>query len=90
MFTQRKCGLTIHRKEKNIIANIIKRYGERAEQKYLSVPIAKATSRAAKYCNVSSRIQCIRIQSINCALDAQLSTPGKTQMSKMQRWMTDR
>jgi hypothetical protein len=45
----------------------------------LSVPITKATARAAKYCNVSSRtIQRIRNESNNCVVDGELSTPGKT------------
>jgi hypothetical protein len=55
MPAQRKRGLTIHSKERNIIANVIKCCDEEAEQKYLSVPITKATARAAEYCNVSSR-----------------------------------
>jgi hypothetical protein len=55
MSAQRKHGLTIHSKERNIITNIIKCCHEEAEQKCLSVPITKATARAAKYCSVSSR-----------------------------------
>jgi hypothetical protein len=79
MSAQRKRGLTIHSKERNIIANVINCCDEEAEQKYLSVPITKATARAAKYCNVSSRtIQCIRNESNNCVVDGELSTPGKT------------
>jgi hypothetical protein len=73
------CGRTIHSKERNIIANVIKCCDEEAEQKYLSVPITKATARAAKYCNISSRtIQHIRNESNNCVVDDELSTPGKT------------
>jgi hypothetical protein len=49
MSAQRECGLTIHSKGRNIIANVIKCCDEEAEQKYLSVPITKATARAAKY-----------------------------------------
>jgi hypothetical protein len=49
-----------------------------AEQKYLCVPITKATARAAKYCDVSSRtIQRIRQESNTCVVDGELSTPGK-------------
>jgi hypothetical protein len=79
MSAQRKHGLTIHSKERNIIANIIKCCDEEAEQKYISVPIPKATARAAKYCNVSSRtIQRIRNESNNYTVDGKLSTPRKT------------
>jgi protein involved in ribonucleotide reduction len=79
MSAQRKHGLTIHSKERNIIENVIKCCDEEAEQKYLSVPITKATARAAKYCYVSSRtIQCIRNESNNCVVDGVLSMPNKT------------
>jgi hypothetical protein len=42
-----------------------------------SVPITKATARAEKYCNVSSRrIQRMRNED-KCEEDGELSTPGK-------------
>jgi hypothetical protein len=79
MLAQRKRGLTVHSKERNITANAVKCCDKEAEQKYLSVPITKANARAAKYCNVSSRtIQRIRNESNNCIVDGELSTPGKT------------
>jgi hypothetical protein len=79
MSAQRKRGLTIHSKDRNIIANVIKCCDEEVEQKYLSVPITKAIARATKYCNISSRtIQRIRNESTNCVVDGEMSTPGKT------------
>jgi hypothetical protein len=79
ILAQRKHGLTNHSKERNIIANVIKCCDEEAEQKYLSVPITKATARAAKYYNLSSRtIQGIRNDSNNYVVDGELSTLGKT------------
>jgi hypothetical protein len=79
MSAQRKRGLTIHSKETNIIANVIKCCVEEAEEKYLSVPVTKATARAAKYCNISSRtIKHIRNESNNFVVDGELSTSGKT------------
>jgi hypothetical protein len=51
MSAQRKRVLTIHSKERNITANVIKCCDEEPEQKYLSVTITKATARAAEYCN---------------------------------------
>jgi hypothetical protein len=55
MSAQGKRGLTIHSKERNIIANVIKFCDEEAKQKYLSVPITMTTARAAKYCNASPK-----------------------------------
>jgi hypothetical protein len=52
------------------------RCDKNSEQKYLSISIAKATARYAKYWNVSPRtIQRTRNESNNCVLNGGLSTP---------------
>lgn len=66
----KKCGLTIHSKESNIIAIVIKCCDEGAEQKYCSVPTTEVTAMAAKYSTIASRtIQHMRNVSNTCIVD---------------------
>lgn len=46
------CAITISSKEKNITAEVTK-CDEEAGQKFLNVPVTKATARAAEHCNES-------------------------------------
>lgn len=79
---QRKRGPTIQSEECNIIRSVIKRSEEDAEQKYLTVPLAKANARAAEQCNASPRTprttQRMLKERDNCIVSGGLSIPGKT------------
>lgn len=73
----RKQGATIHSGERELIRRVIRCCDKECSDKVLSVPIEKATERAANYCQVSKRT-IIRIRkSGNLTPDEKLSTPGK-------------
>lgn len=74
-----KRGQTIQSTERNIIACVIKCCDEEAEQKFLTVPLNKATARAARYCNTSLKtVQRIRNELKRSPEGAVLPTPGAT------------
>lgn len=51
----RKRGATIHSAERNLIRRVIEVCDKECSDKALSVPIEKATERAANYCKVSKK-----------------------------------
>lgn len=73
-----KKRLTIHSGERELIRNVIHCCDEESRNKSLSLPLHKATLRAAKYCNVSEKtVKRIRNEAKKTP-NQKLSTPGKT------------
>lgn len=73
----RKRGATIHSGEREIIRRVIECCDKESSDKVLSVPLEKATERAANYCKVSKKT-IIRIRKEGkLNPDEKLKTPGK-------------
>lgn len=77
MSVERKRGETIRSKERQVIRNVIKQCDREKDAKSLTIPINKATKRAALYCNVSvCTIKNIRKEGKDRPSET-LGTPGK-------------
>ncbi|KAG8270264.1 hypothetical protein J6590_089064 [Homalodisca vitripennis] len=70
----RKRGATIHSREREVIRRVIEICDKEASDKVFTVPLAKATDRAANYCKVSK-------QSIKRTRKEAKSTPAEKLMS---------
>lgn len=78
MQNARKRGATIHSGEREIIRRVIASCDKEASDKVLTVPLAKATERAANYCKVSGiTIKRIRKEGKLTPTEEKLKTPGK-------------
>jgi hypothetical protein len=72
------CRIIIYSKERNTTADVIKCCDEEVRQKFLSVPLTKATTWTAEDCDKSQRTRhCIRNRSNNCAVGSGLTTNRK-------------
>lgn len=72
----RKRGATIHSAERNLIRRVIEVCDKEYSDKALSVPIEKATERAANYCKVSKKTIVLVRKAGKLTPDEKLNTPG--------------